>query len=52
MPEPAGKDPLTGASADTPSTPYVCPSCGAAMIVIETFERGHHPRAPPQSGAP
>jgi len=26
---------------------YVCPDCGAAMIIIETFERGQLPRAPP-----
>ncbi|MDA1325896.1 MAG: IS91 family transposase [Proteobacteria bacterium] len=24
-----------------------CPCCGGRMIVIETFERGHQPRAPP-----
>ncbi len=26
-----------------------CPCCGGRMIVIETFERGHQPRAPPIS---
>jgi len=31
---------------DTSAT-YVCPDCGAAMIIIQTFERGHLPRAPP-----
>jgi hypothetical protein len=31
----------------TPHTPYVCPVCGAPMIVIDTFARGHLPRAPP-----
>lgn len=25
-----------------------CPCCGGAMIVIETFEPRHPPRAPPQ----
>jgi hypothetical protein len=30
---------------------YPCPSCGGAMIVIETFEPGHAPRAPPQAKA-
>ena len=29
------------------STTYVCPDCGAPMIIIETFERGQMPRAPP-----
>ncbi len=28
-------------------SPYVCSDCGAPMIIIETFERGHMPRAPP-----
>jgi hypothetical protein len=27
---------------------YVCPDCGAPMIIIETFERGQLPRAPPK----
>ena len=26
---------------------YVCPDCGAPMIIIETFLRGQRPRAPP-----
>ncbi|MEH6579575.1 MAG: hypothetical protein V7731_21165 [Amphritea sp.] len=26
---------------------YVCPACGAPMIVIEIFARGQLPRAPP-----
>ena len=29
------------------SPTYVCPNCGAAMLIIETFERGRLPRAPP-----
>ena len=29
------------------NSPYVCPDCGAAMIIIETFQRGQLPRAPP-----
>ena len=31
------------------SVTYVCPDCGAPMIIIETFERGQLPRAPPVS---
>ena len=27
-----------------------CPCCGGRMIIIETFERGGHARAPPSSG--
>ena len=30
------------------SVPYVCPDCGAPMIIIETFERSQLPRAPPR----
>ena len=30
------------------SATYVCPHCGATMIIIETFERGQLPRAPPR----
>jgi hypothetical protein len=30
------------------SLTYVCPDCGAVMIIIETFERGQLPRAPPR----
>ncbi len=30
-----------------PASPYPCPRCGGPMIVIETFERGNEPRAPP-----
>ena len=26
-----------------------CPCCGGRMIVVETFERGHQPRAPPHT---
>ncbi|MCP4877726.1 MAG: IS91 family transposase, partial [Gammaproteobacteria bacterium] len=26
---------------------YVCPDCGSPMVVIECFERGQLPRAPP-----
>ena len=51
--EPLGEEPGTSTAAtDTPNTPYVCASCGAPMIVIETFERGQLPRAPPASAAP
>ena len=30
---------------------HACPCCGGPMIVIETFERGAQPRAPPHQGA-
>jgi len=28
---------------------YICPECGAPMIIIEAFVRGQLPRAPPMS---
>jgi hypothetical protein len=32
---------------DRHTLPYPCPCCGGRMIIIETFERGCSPRAPP-----
>ncbi len=32
---------------DALAFPHPCPNCGGRMIVIETFERGAQPRAPP-----
>jgi hypothetical protein len=26
---------------------YICPDCGSPMVIIECFERGQQPRAPP-----
>ena len=49
------KDAVTNAADTTDSgnpdasATYVCPDCGAAMIIIETFERGQLPRALPAS---
>jgi hypothetical protein len=49
--EPVDAEANTGDTADSnnrdASAIYVCPDCGAAMIIIETFERGQLPRAPP-----
>jgi len=37
-------------AADSPAeNTRPCPCCGAPMVIIETFERGHRPRAPPSS---
>ena len=36
-----------GDDDETDQTLYVCPECGAPMIIIETFERQQLPRAPP-----
>ena len=34
--------------AESGQPTYVCPDCGAAMIIIETFTRGQPIRAPPK----
>jgi hypothetical protein len=41
-----GGDTTDRGNPDAPVT-YVCPDCGAPMIIIETFTRGQLPRAPP-----
>jgi ssDNA-binding Zn-finger/Zn-ribbon topoisomerase 1 len=45
----AQKNDADGAHEAEPGTSlaWLCPDCGAPMIIIETFERGHLPRAPP-----
>ncbi|MGB5718667.1 MAG: IS91 family transposase [Gammaproteobacteria bacterium] len=45
--ETKGADTADSGNSDASAT-YVCPDCGAPMIVIETFERGQLPRAPPR----
>jgi len=36
-----------GSSDDQQSSIYICPLCSAPMLIIESFERGQQPRAPP-----
>ncbi len=31
-----------------PDSTYICPDCGEPMIIVETFLRCQHPRAPPE----
>ena len=52
MPAPDGAagDSQTVDPEEPPSSAYPCPSCGGPMIIIETFERGNQPRAPPIHG--
>ncbi|MEH6473953.1 MAG: IS91 family transposase [Halopseudomonas sp.] len=47
------EQPADAAEATSPSTDstYTCPACGGPMIVIEMFERGQLPRAPPRIAA-
>ena len=39
--------PLTAASIANVQPTFVCPHCGAAMIIVEVFARGETIRAPP-----
>jgi Putative transposase/Transposase zinc-binding domain len=50
-PEPATvRDATTKATATAPTDHRPpCPCCGGRMIIVETFERGGGPRAPPRS---
>ena len=46
------KEPDTVANDDdTQTLAYPCPCCGGPMVIIETFERGAQPRAPPPQGS-
>jgi len=44
---------IDSAASETNETPepipatYICPGCGSPMVIIERFERGQLPRAPP-----
>ncbi|MHC4710282.1 MAG: IS91 family transposase [Planctomycetota bacterium] len=47
---PASKEesePVTEVDDRADTLSYPCPCCGGPMIIIETFEPGHPPRAPP-----
>jgi hypothetical protein len=55
-----GQSPTTDTSLNQPSdhddampeSKQPCPACGGRMIIIETFERGCAPRAPPRMAIP
>jgi hypothetical protein len=52
-PQPEAECSGTGADAAAPSDwRPPCPCCGGRMIIVETFERGNEPRAPPWTTAP
>lgn len=36
-------------AAEEPTPTFICPACGAPMLIIEHFKRGYAPRAPPMS---
>jgi len=47
MPAPEAEDNHNADDTEPPALAQPCPHCGGAMIVVETFEPGHPPRAPP-----
>ncbi len=51
MPPPQDLSEAATDSDQTPTLSYPCPSCGGPMILIDTFEPGARPRAPPTSTA-
>ncbi len=51
MPAPEAEDNHSADDTESPALAQPCPHCGGAMIIIETFEPGHPPRAPPSRKA-
>ncbi len=49
-PDRTASDSQTVDTDEPPISDYPCPSCGGPMVIIETFERGNQPRAPPIHG--
>ena len=47
MPAPQDETGTDNESNELPGYVQPCPCCGGGMIIIETFERGAQPRAPP-----
>jgi hypothetical protein len=45
-------EPAEDEGGDAPVFPQPCPNCGGRMVIIETFERGAQPRAPPTASSP
>jgi len=50
VPTPQDETEASTQSNELPSYVKPCPCCGGDMIIIETFERGARPRAPPRQG--
>ncbi len=51
VPAPQGETEASTESNELPGYVKPCPCCGGGMIIIETFERGAQPRAPPRQDA-
>jgi len=47
-PSPTMQQPAGDTTATSGKPAHQCPSCGAAMLIIETFEAGHTPRHRPR----
>ncbi len=47
VPAPPVEPEATAGSDEPPMLAQPCPCCGGPMVIIETFERGAQPRAPP-----
>ncbi|NIL97483.1 MAG: IS91 family transposase, partial [Planctomycetales bacterium] len=50
VPEPQDNTDTDTHNDEQPGYVKPCPCCGGAMVIIETFERGPRPRAPPFAG--
>jgi hypothetical protein len=50
-PSPTMQQPAGDSTATTDKPAHPCPCCGAAMVMIETFEAGHTPRHRPSAKA-
>ncbi len=44
-------DTQTAEPGEPPALAQTCPCCGGRMVIIETFERGAQPRAPPTASS-
>ncbi len=49
-PDSQAEDSHTTDDTEPPALTQPCPCCGGRMIIVETFERGAQPRAPPTGG--
>jgi hypothetical protein len=45
-------EPADAEECEPPALSQPCPCCGARMVIVETFERGGEPRAPPIGPTP
>ncbi len=50
-PESGSDDSGSGDDAEPPVPARTCPHCGGAMVIVERFEAGSQPRAPPPAKA-